>query len=375
MACNLTPGPAPIWRGVTWRVVLVLLEVRVNRPQKTKETEVWLCFVGFYVSFDPQSKTMNKSSLENFRERGWLADDVFEKLVAIENRTVFSVFTELRTLLYVGVLLLSTGVGILVYNNIGDIGHYISLAALLVGWFACLFYVKKHHLPYSNQRVQAPNPYVDYVLLLGALLFLSALGYLQFLFGIFNNYLGLISLLSAIVFFALAYRFDHLGVLSMAITAFAGFLGITITPMHWYDINFFEQMALQWVGVYFGIGLFFSALLLNRFSIKKHFSKTYLNFAIFIGFVGATSLIFENEWKLLATAQVVTAVALGWFSIKQKTAMYMIYAFVFGFIAFSYLVISMIDFEPTLILLYIFFSCISFIAFILFIRKKFSQDA
>ncbi len=318
---------------------------------------------------------MNKTTLQEFRESGMLSEESFKKLMAIENRTVFSVFAELRTLLYVGVLLLSTGVGILIYNNIGDIGHYISLVLLLAATLGCLFYVKKVQLPYSNGRVEAPNPYADYALLLGALLFLSVLGYLQFLFGIFDDYLGLISLMAAVVFFALAYRFDHLGVLSMAITAFAGFWGIAISPAHWYDFDFFSQLQLHWTGVFLGVGLFASALVLRKLGIKKHFTKTYLNFAILIGFIGSTSLVFQEESKLVATAQVLTAVALGYFSIKEKTALYMIYAFVFGYIAFTFLIIMMIEFAPTFLMFYIFLSCAAFIAFIMFIRKKFSKDA
>lgn len=318
---------------------------------------------------------MNKSSLENLRERGLLEEDAFEKLQQIENKTLFSVYFELRTLLYVGVLLLSTGVGILVYNNIGQLGHYISLALLVAATLACLFYVQKTQVAFSRSRVEAPNPYVDYILLLGCLLLLSVLGYLQFLFGIFDDYLGLISLLAAFSFFALAYRFDHLGILSMAITAFAGFWGIAITPKHWYDFDFFDQMALQWVGVYFGIGLFVVALLLNYFGVKKHFTKTYLNFAIIIAFVGATSMIFENENKLLASAQVLAAVALAYFSLREKTALYMIYAFIFGYIAFSYLVLTIIDFEAFILFFYFFLSCAAFIWFIIFVRQKFKHDS
>jgi len=318
---------------------------------------------------------MTKKSLNNLLELGILEKENHEKLIAIQDKKVFSLYAELRTLLYLGVLLFSTGIGILIYKNIGQVGHYASLLLLILGIAACLYFVVKHQVPYSNQQVLEPNPYADYVLLLACLLFLSVLGYLQFLFGIFDDYLGFTSLLAAITFFALAYRYDHLGVLSMGITAFAGFWGIAVTPMKWYDFDFFNQLGLQWAGVFFGAGLFAAALLLNKFGIKEHFTKTYLNFAIIIGFLGFNSLLFySSENKLIAFGQLIAAVALAIYSLKVRTMLYMIYAFVFGYIALTYLIFTTLDFEIELFLIYLFASCVLFIAFAINLRKKFKTD-
>ena len=318
---------------------------------------------------------MTKKSLNNLLELGILEKENHEKLIAIQDKKVFSLYAELRTLLYLGVLLFSTGIGILIYKNIGQVGHYASLLLLILGIAACLYFVVKHQVPYSNQQVLEPNPYADYVLLLACLLFLSVLGYLQFLFGIFNDYLGFISLIASITFFALAYRYVHLGVLSMGITAFAGFWGIALTPMKWYDFDFFNQLGLQWTGVFFGAGLFAAALLLQRFNIKNHFTKTYLNFAIIIAFVGLNSLLFNNEHNvLIALLQLGLAIALAFYSLKVKTMLYMIYAFVFGYIALTYLVFTSLDFEIELFLFYLLASCALFIAFVIHLRKKFKTD-
>lgn len=318
---------------------------------------------------------MNKNSLDKLLELEFLNDETYQKLIAIKERKVFSVYAELRTLLYLGVLLFSTGVGILIYNNIGQVGHYASLLLLIAGIVACLFYVTKHQVPYSNQRVEEPNPYADYVLLLACLLFLSVLGYLQFLFGIFDDYLGLISLLAAITFFALAYRYDHLGVLSMAITAFAGFWGLAVSPMNWYAYDFFNQLQLQWTGVFFGAGLFAAALILERLGIKKHFTKTFLNFAIIIAFVGLNSLLFRGENNsLVAILQLALAVALGFYSLRVKTMLYMIYAFIFGYIALTYLIFTNLNFVLELFMFYLLASCVLFIVFVINLRKKFKTD-
>ena len=62
----------------------------------------------------------------------------------------------------------------------------------------------------------------------------------------------------------LAYRFDHLGVLSMAIVAFASFWGVVITPMKWYAADFMAQASLHWVWFFLGLGLFAAFLGLGQ---------------------------------------------------------------------------------------------------------------
>jgi hypothetical protein len=73
-----------------------------------------------------------------------------------------------------------------------------------------------------------PSSYFDYIVLLGCLLLISVQGYLQFQFNVLAENLGASTLLTAVIFFLAAYRFDHAGVLSLAITAFASFWSISI---------------------------------------------------------------------------------------------------------------------------------------------------
>ena len=54
--------------------------------------------------------------------------------------------------------------------------------------------------------------------------------------------------------------------------------------------------------------------------------------------------------------------------------LYMIYAFVFGYIALTYLIFTTLDFEIELFLIYLFASCVLFIAFAINLRKKFKTD-
>src|SRR5688572_6022183 len=161
---------------------------------------------------------MRQDTLKELRDKDLLTDEQFIRLELLTSRKIISVFYELRILLYLGVLLFTTGIGILIYKNIGELGHMLSIAALFVVTALCFTYAFKMTGNYSHGRVKAPTPYFDYIVLLGCLLFISVLGYLQFQYNLFDEGLGLTTLVTALFFFYAAYRFDHLGVLSLAIT-------------------------------------------------------------------------------------------------------------------------------------------------------------
>src|SRR5688572_28304535 len=114
----------------------------------------------------------NETPRELFN-KGFITEDQYKKIDLITSGQVVSVFYELRTLLYLGVMLFTTGMGILIYENIGDLGHIISIIALIILTIICFWYAFKHALPYTNEQVKSPTPYFDYIVLLGSLLFIS----------------------------------------------------------------------------------------------------------------------------------------------------------------------------------------------------------
>jgi hypothetical protein len=60
---------------------------------------------------------------EKLQTNGFISEESLVKLKAHENSKLFSLHWELKTILYLGILLLSGGLGILVYKNIDTIGH------------------------------------------------------------------------------------------------------------------------------------------------------------------------------------------------------------------------------------------------------------
>lgn len=310
-------------------------------------------------------------------ERGLLTQAQHDQVEEIASRRIVSVFYDLRMLLYAGVLLFSTGVGILIYKNIGEVGHLVAIGTLILLTAGCFIFAFRKGPAWSKDLVESPIPYFDYVLLLGCLLFISVQGYLQFRFDLLTDNLGISTLISSVLFIYAAYRFDHLGVLSLGITALASFFSITISPKKWYSGDFFDGPHVYLTAVIFGVALAGMALALDRKSIKPHFTFTYLNFTLLIYFIAALSGIMDNEeMDVLYIPLIYLGVAFAYFTARRrKSFLFLLYAFIAGYIATTYLLAQTSFMREVLPLWYYYaiISCGGFVYFIVKYRNFFSR--
>ena len=162
-----------------------------------------------------------------------IGENSFKKISTHLDKRMFTLNFELKSFFYAGVMMLAGGLGIAVYKNIDSIGHMaviLFIAAVSISGFVWCF---KKSRPYDPGKVESPGMVFDYVLLLASLTFVTLIGYLQFQYSVFGSYNSLALLIPALGLFFAAYYFDHLGVLSIAITCLAGFAGISISP---YDL-------------------------------------------------------------------------------------------------------------------------------------------
>ena len=320
---------------------------------------------------------MTRNTPRELLDKEFITEEQFKRIDPIVSGKILSVFYELRTLLYLGVLLFTGGIGILIYENIGQLGHLISIMALCVITILCFWYVFTKGASFTRERVKAPTPYFDYVVLLGSLLFISVQGYLQFQYQVLDENLGWSTLITSIFFFYIAYRFDNLGILSLAITALASFWSISISPQEWYSSDFFEAANLHITAIFFSTILAAIAMGLDYKCIKKHFTFTYINFCSLIFFVGATAGLFEGKnygiYLLLIYMGCGFAV---YYANRERSFLFLLYAFVFGYIGTTYFVADWVfrDF-PELIFYYSILSCGGFVYFIISYKKFFSRKA
>jgi hypothetical protein len=318
---------------------------------------------------------MTPHTLKELLRNNLIREDQYHRIEPIVSGRVVSLFYELRTLLYLGVLLFTGGVGVFIYDNIGDIGHIVSIILLIVLTLTCFWYVFSRSVPYARQKTDVPSAYYDFIVLLACLLSISVQGYLQYQFEIFDDSLEWNTLLTAALFFFMAYRFDHLGVLSLAIAALASFWSLSISPQKWYSGNFVESANLHITAITFSVIVGSIALILERKEVKKHFTFSYINFCTLIFFGGAIAGLFISMiypvYLLLIYAGSGYAV---YFSMQRRSFMFLLYAFVASYIGTTFLLADLVfDKLPELWFYYSILSCGGFIYFIITYRNYFSR--
>ena len=81
--------------------------------------------------------------LEQLHADGLVLPESYAKIKWKQQHILISVHWEIKTLLYLGVLLLSAGFSILVYKNIATIGHQVILLFIALVCSGCFFYCFK----------------------------------------------------------------------------------------------------------------------------------------------------------------------------------------------------------------------------------------
>ena len=217
--------------------------------------------------------------------------------IELQKDKPLSLHWDLRTLLYLGIVLITTAVGILIYKNIDSISHETLVILIASVCVLCFGYCLKNSKGYSNKKIESPDIWFDYILLLGCLLLLTFIGYIQFQYNVFGDRWGLAAFIPMIILFITAYYFDHLGVLSMAITNLATWIGISITPLRILNQNDFNNSHIIYAGLVLGVILVSVSFIIQYKNIKAHFAFTYKNFGVHILFISLLALMtyFQNK--------------------------------------------------------------------------------
>jgi hypothetical protein len=147
----------------------------------------------------------------------------------VARRKLVSIRLEIRALLYVGVLLLTSGVGLLVKEHHREIGPWAVAIGIGLAAAACLVWVIRKAAPFSWGEVRSPNVAFDYILLLGLLLFASELAYVEVQFTVLGpNWTHHLLVVGAVYLLA-AYVWDSRTVLGLALTTLAAWRGLSLS--------------------------------------------------------------------------------------------------------------------------------------------------
>jgi len=229
---------------------------------------------------------MDNNLYTNLHAEGLISDESLVKVWEREQEPMlFSLHWEIKTLLYIGVLLLTSGLGLLIYENIDTIGHQFVLGLIALICAGCFVYCFKTKLPFSTARVAAPNSFFDYMLLLGSISLVTFVGYLQYQYNVFGTHYGMATLIPMLVLFFIAYYFDHLGILSMAIASLAVWMGVTVTPKELLLHSDFNSQVIVFTYLGLGLILIFAGWASQHFNFKNHFKFSYLHYGVHVTYI------------------------------------------------------------------------------------------
>ena len=291
--------------------------------------------------------------LNDLQARGLLPPGQAAALADYEHQRPFSLHYELRALLYLGVTLLSGGLGVLIYQNIEHIGHGVVVAGIAGLTAACLAYAARHRPAFTWGAAPGPGLLPEYLLLLGCLLFLVLESYLQAQYQLFGTRYGLAAALPTVLFFGIAYAFDHRGVLSMAITALAGWVGVSIAPLTAFTQNDFAAAALSAPAVGLGLALLAVGLWSDETRHKAHFAFAYVSLGGNLALVALTASLFLPAGLPRAVAlPLLLAVCAGlvWYARRSQSYLFLLMGAVFGYIGVTYLLFEALGAEIGVVL-------------------------
>jgi hypothetical protein len=308
--------------------------------------------------------------LERWKAQGTISPEQHAYLAGLSRGEPFSLFLELNVLLYAGVVAFVAGLGWTVTTWSQQLGDVLVLSVLSTILAANFWYCFSRGPAWSPIETPAPNPIFDYVLYLGSLVWSLELAYIENRFHVLSGKWDFYLLVTAGLFFFLAYRFDNRFVLSLALTSLAGWFGLTISHRTAHEDAEYRQYALLY-GLLVGGG----GAVLQRLGMKPHFFGTYLNVAANILFWALLSGVFNPQgyavWFLALL--IACCASLAWGLARRQFA-FVVYAAVYGYVGVSSLFLRSVN-DESAVLSYFVVSGVAMLVALVLIGRRFGRQA
>jgi len=236
---------------------------------------------------------------------GVLTPERAAPLLAAARGDLVTVRAELRALVGLGVLLVTSGVGLFLKEHHGALGPATIAALLVVAAAGCLAAAARRSPPFLWGRVEEPDWLVDGLLLLAIGLLGAGLAWIELQFTPLGADWPWHLLLMSAVTGALAIRFDSVAAWSLALSTFAAWRGVAVLPTAQSTERSFGrgEAALRWNLLVCAAVFAFVGWALDRFDRKRHFepATTFLA-ALAAGVALASGLGEAGRWPFWAVA-------------------------------------------------------------------------
>ncbi len=258
----------------------------------------------------------------------------------VARRLLVSLHIEIRALLYAGVLLLTSGVGLLVKEYHREIGPWAIALAIGLASAACLVWISRAAAPFSWGEVPSPNIAFDYILLLGLLLFASDLAYGEVQFTLLGANWAHHLLVVGLVYVVAAYLWDSRTILGLALTTLAAWRGVSVSlASAWKS----QPDDLRENALVLGVVYVAAAALSVLARRKAHFEPVFANagLVLVLGALVSGALDDETAWAAWLAVLFVAAGVVMWHGFRLDRSLY----FALGVVA-AYVGLLRLVFQP-----------------------------
>jgi hypothetical protein len=234
-----------------------------------------------------------EAAVESLREEGALTAPQAHLFSRVVRRDLVSVRLEIRAALYLGVLLLTGGIALFIEENRDRLGPAAIGLAIFVLAAGCLVWAWRKSPPFTWGDTLSTHAGFDYVLLLGALLVATDLAYLETETRIFGANWPWHLFVVAAFYAALAYRFDSRMLLSLALTSFAAWRGLSVSILGT-SLGAGDPARLRAEALACGVLFVLIGVVARHTGRKAHFEDVYLNGGLLLALGGLLSGVFAR---------------------------------------------------------------------------------
>jgi hypothetical protein len=282
--------------------------------------------------------------------RGVLPESKAVRLRSIARGELVSLYPELRLLFYIGVLLSTAGIGVLVKQNYENIGPVVIATGLGAAALGTLLWVARTASPFSWKETPVPYLAFDYLLLLGVLLAAADLAFIEVQFTPLGSNWPWHLLIVSLIMACFAVRYDSRTLFSLALSTFAAWRGLSVSILEKQLWRATEDIV-RWNAL--GCGILF--VLLGRGQLrsgrKPHFEPVtvHLGWLLILGALvsGGQEQGLKGIAHILALG--LTGSGLAWYAFRRRRFALFTFGILALYVSASQLVLkSSLDFMESL---------------------------
>jgi hypothetical protein len=276
-------------------------------------------------------------------------------------RETLSIYPELRAMSWAGAIFIATGVAMLLaknYERIGPLAIATAVGMVAAGAYGYAIW---------RRRAGGTSLVDDYILLLGALLLSADLAFIEGQFHLLDHGWPRHLLVLAVVHGLTAYYFDSGMLLSLSITALAGWVGVEQRVD-----AIFQSTTETGIRAMVSSGLVLVWMAADRRRTSTNFQPVFAHFAANLALLGGLILVFEDDGRAIGTLlTVVFALAVARYGFAARSESFVLYAYAYAFLAVLIFIADLIG-NDTLIALFVLIASVTAIAglFILHLELK-----